>query len=152
MSQKVIAALNEARQRELTAIATYMVQHYEFENSGYGKLGDTIKDIAITEMKHAEKLGERILFLDGSPVTKPEGDISKGLGVLESLKVDVDLEIGAITLYNESAKLCAQENDHVSKALFQELLAEEEEHLDEFQTTIDHINQLGNAYLATLLG
>ena len=66
MSKKVIGLLNEARSRELTAISQYMAQHYELEDSDFGKLASKFKEVAITEMKHAEKLAERILFLKGN--------------------------------------------------------------------------------------
>lgn len=151
MNVKVIGLLNEARKRELHAIAQYMVQHYELEDAGYGKLGDRLKKIAIVEMKHAEELAERILFLGGSPVTKPEGDIKKGLSIPDILKNDISLESDAVKMYNDSARACAEENDHVSKDLFEKLLADEEEHVDEFQKTLDHVEKLGDSYLATLV-
>ena len=78
MSQKVIDLLNEARSREMTAISQYMVQHYELEDSDYGKLASKFKEIAITEMKHAEKLAERILYLKGEPTSKPDASAKKG--------------------------------------------------------------------------
>ncbi len=72
MSQKVFDLLNAARSRELTAISQYMVQHYELEDKDFGKLGKKMKEVAIQEMKHAEALAERILFLKGEPTTKPD--------------------------------------------------------------------------------
>jgi len=151
MSDKVIKALNDGRSREIAAIETYMLQHYELEDAGYGKLAGRMKVIAIQEMKHAEKLAERILFLGGVPTTKPDGKIKQGLDIAESLQVDIELESEAVAMYNASAKLCAEENDIVSKSIFEELLAEEEVHLDEFQNTLNHVKKLGSAYLATLL-
>lgn len=72
MSDKVIELLNAARSSELTAIAQYMAQHYELEDQDFGKLASKFKEIAITEMKHAEKLAERILFLKGTPTSAPD--------------------------------------------------------------------------------
>ena len=78
MSKKVIELLNEARSRELSAITQYMAQHYELEDQDFGKLGKKLKEIGIQEMKHAEALAERILFLKGEPTTKPERRPRKG--------------------------------------------------------------------------
>lgn len=152
MNKKVIAALNEARSRELEAIIQYMAQHYELEDADYGKLAGRMKQIGIQEMKHAEDLAERILFLEGVPTTKPSGEIKKGEDILGMLKTDVALEDGAIKMYNESAKLCSDEGDHISKALFERLLGEEEAHLDEFKNILNHVQKLGDAYIATLTG
>jgi bacterioferritin len=150
MNEKVINILNEARKRELHAIAQYMVQHYELEDQGYGKLGDRVKKIAITEMKHAEELAERILFLGGSPVTKPEGDVKKGLDIPGILKTNIELEANAVKMYNDAANICSEEGDHISKDIFEKLLADEEEHVDEFQKTLDLVEKLGSVYIATL--
>ncbi len=152
MNKKVIAALHEARARELLAISQYMVHHYELEDADFGKLGDKMKKVAIEEMKHAEELGERILFLGGEVTTKPSGEAKKGQAIADMLKTDIELEEGAVKMYNESAKLCAAEGDHISKALFEKLLGEEEVHLDDFQNILNHIQKMGDAYLATLTG
>lgn len=151
MSQKVIDALNRGRERELHAILQYMAEHYELEDAGYGKLGDRIKEIAITEMKHAEDLAERILFLGGTPASKPGGAVKRGLDIPGMTKVNVELEAGAIQMYNDAAKLCAAEGDHVSKDLFETLLRDEEGHFDEFQKTLEHVQKLGDVYITTLV-
>jgi bacterioferritin len=151
MNEKVIGLLNEARARELHAITQYMIQHYEWEDTGYGKLASSIKRIAIQEMKHAEHLAERILFLGGTPSTKPSDTAKKGLAITEHLKANIALESDAVKMYNDSVRVCAEELDNISKALFEELLAEEEPHLDEFLRILDHIEKLGDAYLATLI-
>lgn len=152
MNEKVIRLLNDARARELHAITQYMIQHYEWEDTGYTKLAGSIKRIAIQEMKHAEHLAERILFLGGVPSTKPSDTAKKGLEIAEHLRVDIALEADAVKMYNDSARVCAEELDSISKALFEELLAEEEPHLDEFQRTLNHVEKLGDAYVATLIG
>ncbi|MBM4019466.1 MAG: bacterioferritin [Planctomycetes bacterium] len=151
-AKKVIDLLNEARARELTAILTYMAQHYELESDDYGKLAKVLKTTAIAEMKHAETLAERILFLGGTPVTKPEAEIKRGQKIAEKIATDIALEEGAVKMYNEAAIACAEALDHVSKALFEKLLADEDAHLDMFISIRDHIHQLGDNYLATLTG
>ena len=152
MSQKVSDLLNQARARELTAISQYMTQHYELEDQDFGKLATKLKETGIAEMKHAEKLAERILFLKGEPTTKPDGVAKKGQQISEMLKTDIGLEAEAIRMYNEASVICAAEKDNISKKVFEELLKDEEEHLDMFQNIKDHVDKLGAAYLATLAG
>jgi bacterioferritin len=152
MSQKVIDLLNKARSRELTAISQYMAQHYELEDQDFGKLASKIKEIAIQEMKHAEKLAERILFLKGEPTSKPDGGTKKGQKIPDMLATDITLESQAIKMYNEASVTCAAEKDQISKELFEELLKDEEVHLNTFENIKSHIDKLGAAYLATLAG
>jgi len=152
MSQKVIDLLNAARSRELTAISQYMIQHYELEDSDFGKLAKKMKEIAIQEMKHAEAFAERILFLKGTPTSKPDGEAKKGQTIEAMLATDIGLENQAIKMYNEAAEVCAQEKDQISKQLFEKILGEEEDHLNFFDNTKDHVDKLGGTYLATLTG
>ena len=152
MSQKVIDLLNKGRSRELTAISQYMSQHYELEDTDFGKLASKFKEIAITEMKHAEKLAERILFLNGEPTSKPDALPKKGQKVSEMLNTNMALEAGAMKMYNEAAMVCAAEKDQISKELFEELLKDEEDHFNYFENVKDHIDKLGAPYLATLVG
>ncbi len=152
MSKKVIDLLNAARSRELTAITQYMAQHYELEDQDYGKLAKKLKEIGIQEMKHAEALAERILFLNGEPTTKPDGVTKKGQSIAEMLKTDMALETTAIKMYNEAAVVCAAEKDQISKQLFEKLLGEEEGHFNDFENIKDHLEKMGDAYLATLAG
>ena len=152
MNKKVIDLLNQARARELGAITQYMAQHYELEDKDFGKLATKLKETAIVEMKHAEKLAERILFLKGVPTSKPEGTPKKGQEIPDMLVTDMGLESEAIKMYNEASVICASEKDQISKDLFEELLKDEEGHLDFFDTTKDHIDKLGASYLATLTG
>ncbi len=147
---KVIEVLNKAREQELFAIQQYMLHHYELEDQDYGKLADYLKKIAIVEMRHAEMLAERILFLEGEPVTKPPGQIQRGQDIAELVKNDLELEYGAIRNYNEYAKVCEAEGDNASKQLFQELLLQEEGHADDFEDVSDHLAKLGNDYIAGL--
>ncbi len=152
MNQKIIDLLNQARSRELSAITQYMAQHYELEDTDYGKLGKKLKEIGIQEMKHAEALAERILFLNGTPTSKPDDTAKKGQKIEEMLTTDIALETQAIKMYNEAAVVCEQEKDQVSKQLFEKLLAEEEGHFDDFDNIKAHVEKMGSAYLATLVG
>jgi bacterioferritin len=150
--EKVIEMLNEARASELTAILQYMAHHYELEDADFGGLARILKATAIAEMKHAEALAERILFLCGQPVTKPDQQVRRGMKIGDLLDADVALEEGAVVMYNHHAVACAEAGDQVSKDLFEKLLADEEGHLDEFQNLRDHVKELGAAFLATLTG
>ena len=152
MSKKVIDLLNQARSRELTAISQYMEQHYELEDQDFGKLGSKLKEIAIQEMKHAEKLAERILYLKGEPTSKPDGVAKKSQKIQEMLTTDIGLETQAIKMYNEAVLVCQSEKDQKSKDIFESLLGDEEEHLNYFENTKDHVDKLGAAYIATLTG
>ena len=152
MSKKVIDLLNEARARELSAITQYMAQHYELEDQDYGKLAKILKEIGIQEMKHAEALAERILFLKGVPTSKPDAVAKKNEDITGMLATDIALETQAIKMYNEAAGVCAQEKDQISKQLFEKLLGEEEEHLNQFENIKHHVEKLGAAYIATLAG
>jgi bacterioferritin len=150
MSKKVIDLLNAARSRELTAIIQYMAQHYELEDKDFGKLAKKMKEIAIQEMKHAEALAERILFLKGVPTTKPDSEIQKGQDIEAMLATNIKLESSAVKMYNEASLVCAAEKDQISKQLFEKLLGEEEDHLNFFENTEDHVEKLGAAYMVTL--
>jgi len=152
MSQKVIDLLNKARSRELTAISQYMAQHYELEDSDFGKLASKFKEIGIAEMKHAEKLAERILFLKGEPTSKPDGVAKKGQKIAEMLNTNMALESAAMKMYNEAAMVCAAEKDQISKEVFEDLLKDEEDHFNYFENVKDHLDKLGASYLATLVG
>ena len=152
MSKKVIDLLNAARSRELGAITQYMAQHYELEDQDYGKLAKKLKEIGIQEMKHAEALAERILFLKGEPTTKPDSVAKKGQSIADMLKTDMALESAAIKMYNEAAVICAAEKHQISKQLFEKLLGEEEGHFNDFENVKDHLEKMGDAYLATLAG
>ena len=152
MIQTVIDLLNEARLRELEAIDQYMIHHDELENKDFGKLASKIKEIAIAEMKHAEKLAERILFLKGEPISETGCNSKKGQEIPEMLATDMVLERRAVKMYSEAAVICGSEKDQKSKDLFEELLGDEEGHLNFFENVKDHVDNLGAAYIATLTG
>ncbi len=150
--EKVIELLNEARASELTAILQYMSQHYELEDQDFGKPALMLKTTGIDEMRHAEAFADRILFLGGTPTSVPDGQTAKGQEIEEILAYDMGLETGAIEMYNHHAQACGELGDQISKALFERILAEEEAHFDQFDNVHGHIEKLGAAYLATLVG
>jgi bacterioferritin len=152
MNEKVIELLNQARSAELGAISQYMIHHYELEDQDFGKLAARIKEVAIVEMKHAEKLAERILFLHGVPTSKPDLVPQKGQSIPEILATDESLERKAVAMYNEAAALCADQRDQKSKDLFEDLVADEEGHLSLFENFKNHVEKLGPSYLVTLTG
>jgi bacterioferritin len=150
--QVAIDWLNKGRARELTAIWTYMAQHYELEDGDVGKLADTVKEVGIQEMKHAEDFAERILYLGGEPTSRPDAEIKKGMSIPEMLQADVALENQAVAMYNAAARACEEAGDHATAEIFIRILAEEESHVDLLSNISDHLARHGDAYLATLLG
>ncbi|MFA5189545.1 MAG: ferritin-like domain-containing protein [Verrucomicrobiia bacterium] len=150
--QTVINVLNKARASELAAILQYMSQHYELADSDYGQFAQQLKLIAIDEMRHAEMLAERILILGGTPTSQPDMPAKKKMPVLEIMKHDAELEEVAVRDYNEAHQVCRDSRDSLSAKLFEQLVTEEQIHLDHFQDIIGHIEELGSAYLATQVG
>ena len=139
---KVIEQLNHALREELTAINQYFIHAEMCENWGYDRLSKYVKKQSIDEMKHAEALIERVLFLDGSPSMEPLA-LSIGKSVKEMFASDLKLEIGAVAMYNESARIAAEEKDLGSRDLFIKLLKDEEEHADWLETQLHLIEDLG---------
>ena len=139
---KVIEQLNRALREELTAINQYFVHAEMCENWGYGKLSRYIKKQSIDEMKHAEKLMERILFLDGSPSMEPLA-LHIGKDVRGMIESDLNLEIDAVAMYNEAVRIASENKDHGSRDLFVVLLKDEEEHVDWLEAQMHQIAQLG---------
>jgi len=148
----VVDMLNRGRARELSAILQYMAQHYELENQDFGKLAKVLKKTAIQEMKHAESFGERILFLGGVPTTKPDAEAKKGQSIAQICATGMTLEDEAAKMYNAAAVACSEAGDHVTKSLFERILAEEEDHFDMFRQIKEHVETLGTEYIATLTG
>ena len=140
---KVIAELNAALKEELTAINQYFLHAEMCENWKYDKLGSFIKKQSIDEMKHAEALIERILFLDGSPSLTELLRLSVGSNVKEQLESDLKLEIDAVGMYNKSIKVARDEGDNASRELFERLLKDEESHVDWLETQLHQIKEIG---------
>ena len=140
---KVIAALNEALREELTAINQYFLHAEMCENWHYSRLGDYIKKQSIDEMRHAESIIERLLFLDGVPdMTKPM-QLTIGKNVREQLESDLKLEVAAVAMYNKFVKISRDEGDNASRELFERLLKNEEEHVDWLEAQLHQIAEIG---------
>ena len=140
---KVIAALNEALKEELTAINQYFLHAEMCENWYYEKLGDFIKKQSIDEMKHAEVLIERILFLDGTPNLTELMKLTVGKNVKEQIESDLTLEIDAVAMYNRAIQIARDEGDNASRELFERLLKDEEDHVDWLEAQIYQIGEIG---------
>ncbi|HLO17593.1 MAG TPA: bacterioferritin [Anaerolineales bacterium] len=142
-NEKIIALLNEFLADELTAISQYMVHSEMCANWNYKKLHEAAEKRAIDEMKHAEKLIARILFLEGQPIVNQLNKINIGSAVDAQLKHDLDAETGAIKGYNDGIRLCLELGDNGSRELIDANLHDEEEHLDWLEAQLDQINQMG---------
>jgi bacterioferritin len=151
-NDKVIAKLNEALREELTAINQYFVHAEMCHNWGYHRLGNYIKKQSIGEMKHAEELLERILFLDGTPSMQPL-PLKIGADVKAQIQNDLKLEVNATKMYNDAVQLARDNGDNASAELFERLLKDEEEHVDFLEAQVHQIGQLGyERYLGQQLG
>src|ERR1017187_5225853 len=146
---KVIAALNEALKEELTAINQYFLHAEMCENWHYDRLGSYIKKQSIDEMKHAEALIERILFLDETPSMTEPMQLTIGKNVKEQLASDLKLEIEAVGFYNRAVQISREEADNASRELFERLLKDEEELVDWLEAQLHQIHEIGyERYLA----
>jgi bacterioferritin len=149
---KVLQYLNEVLTGELTAINQYFLHSELCEHWGYGKLHKYIRKESIDEMKHAEKLMHRILMLDGLPNVQRLGTVRIGQTVPEQLKVDLETEMEAVTRLNAAIPYCRSVNDNGTAELFEEILVEEEAHIDWIETQLEAIKQVGEQnYLAQQL-
>jgi len=142
-NSKVISALQEALREELTAINQYFLHAEMCENWHYSKLGDFIKKQSIDEMKHAEELIERILFLDGTPSLTEPMRLTIGKDVRSQLQSDLQLELSAVTLYNKAVKTSQEQGDNASRELFERLLRDEEKHVDWLEAQLHQIEEIG---------
>jgi bacterioferritin len=140
---KVVAALNEALKEELTAINQYFLHAEMCENWHYDKLADYIKKQSIDEMKHADVLIERILFLDATPNMTELLKLTVGRNVREQIESDLKLEIGAVAMYNRDIQIAREEGDNVSRELFERLLKDEEDHVDWLEAQVHQMTELG---------
>jgi len=139
---KVLEQLNRALREELTAINQYFVHAEMCENWGYDKLSRYIKKQSIGEMKHAESLMERILFLDGTPSMEPLA-LSIGGNVKDMIQSDLKLETEAVAMYNEAVQLAVEHKDNGSRDLFVVLLKDEEDHVDWLEAQMHQIGEVG---------
>jgi len=147
MKTKVIDLLNKAVAEELYAINQYMYFHFHCDDQGYDILAALFKKIAIDEMKHLEEFAERILFLKGEVNMIPSSDVKKITNVKEMLELSRKLENEAMEDYNKMAIECANNNDAVTKTIFEEIIKEEEKHFDQFDIEVENIIKFGDNYL-----
>jgi len=149
---KVIEFLNKALYNELTAINQYFLHAKMLKNWGLKELAEHEYHESIDEMKHADKLSERILFLDGLPNFQALGRLRIGENPLEVLRADLALELDAVPLLREAIAHCETVNDYVSRKLFADILESEEEHVDWIETQLSLIERIGEPnYLAQQL-
>ncbi len=142
-SQKVINALNDVLTKELTAINQYFLHARMLQDWGLEKLGKLEYKASIDEMKHADELIKRILFLEGLPNVQKLSKVRIGQNVKEILEADLAVENEAVPALKDHIKLCEDEADYVSRDLFTEILASEEEHVDWLETQLDLLNKIG---------
>jgi bacterioferritin len=149
---KVLSELNNALREELTAINQYFLHAEMCENWGYKRLSEYIKKQSIGEMKHAEVLIERILFLDGSPSMLPL-ELTVGGSVKAMIESDLALEVSAVKQYNRSVQIATEEGDNGSRDLLVQLLKDEEGHVDWLEAQVHQIKELGyERYLTQQMG
>jgi bacterioferritin len=139
---QVIKQLNLALREELTAINQYFLHAEMCHNWGYHGLGDFIKKQSIDEMKHAEELIERILFLDATPNMEPM-ELSVGQSVKAQLEADLKLEVNACAMYNKAVQIAREQGDDQSRELFSKLLKDEETHVDWLEAQLHLIKEMG---------
>lgn len=139
----VIELLNGVLTAELTAINQYFIHAKMCENWGYMRLFEKIRAESIDEMKHADEIISRILFLEGVPNLQRLGKVNVGQNVKEQFELDLALEYEAIPRLNEGIKLCRELGDHGSEALLTKILVSEEEHADWIESQLEQIEQLG---------
>jgi bacterioferritin len=142
-NEKVIVALNELLADELTAINQYMVHSEMCSNWGFERLHKSLEKRAIDEMKHAEKLIARILFLEGRPTVSKLNPIVIGPDVATQLSNDREAEAGAIQAYNAAIRLCVENSDNGTRELLESILKDEERHIDWVETQLDQIQLIG---------
>ncbi|MDO8845840.1 MAG: bacterioferritin [Methylicorpusculum sp.] len=140
---KVIEFLNKALENELTAINQYFLHARMYKNWGFSKLNEKEYHESIDEMKHADRLIERLLFLEGLPNLQNLGKLLIGENPQEMLSCDLKLEYQAVPLLKEAIIYCETVKDFISRELFEAILESEEEHIDWLETQLELIEQIG---------
>jgi bacterioferritin len=148
MYEKSIELLNRAVADELSAVHQYMYFHFHCDDQGYDLLAALFKKTAIEEMGHVEALAERVLFLKGDVEMKASGEVQQVHGVDQMLKIARQMEEDSAKEYNLWANECSANADAVSKKLFEDLVADEERHYDQYDVEMDNIAKFGDRYLA----
>jgi bacterioferritin len=146
--EKSITLLNKAVGDELSAVHQYMYFHFHCDDQGYDLLANLFRRSAIDEMMHVEHLAERILFLKGQVELKASAEVQKIHQVKDMLTKACEMEMAAVKDYNTWANECAQNADSVTKKIFEELVGDEEQHYDQFDTELENIQKFGESYLA----
>jgi bacterioferritin len=142
-NDRVIQLLNEVLTHELTSINQYFIHARMCENWGYERLWKKIRAESIDEMKHADKLIERVLYLDGLPNLQRLGKINVGQTVLEQLRLDLDVEKAAVKMLNDGIDLCRELSDSGSRELLEHILVAEEEHANWLEAQLELVAQVG---------
>lgn len=150
--KNVIEVLNKARAMELQAIHQYMNQHYNLDDKDYGEMAAKVKLIAIDEMRHAEMFAERVKELGGEPVVAYDGSVEKGQEVQRVFEFDANQEDDTIDAYNQFLLVCRENGDSISMKLFETIIDEEQIHFNYFDNVSEHIEKLGDVYLAQIAG
>ena len=140
---EIVALLNEVLGGELVAISQYFVHAKMCKNWGYDRLASKIRSESIEEMRHAEELTDRILFLEGVPNFQKLGKLNIGENVKEQFESDLALEMRAHKVLNDGIELCRQKGDNASEALLRKILVNEEDHIDWIETQLDVIQRVG---------
>ena len=152
-SQEILVHLNQALKSELTAINQYFLHAKMFEDWGMGRLAAKERQESIDEMKHADALIERILFLEGLPNLQDIGSLRVGQNTREMLECDLALEMDALPILREAVAFAEGAGDYVSRALFQDILDAEEEHVDWLETQLALIGKVGiENYIQSQMG
>jgi len=152
-NEKLLETLNSLLADELTAISQYMVHSEMCADWGYGKLHEHFEKRAIDEMKHAEKLIGRILFLEGRPVVSKLGKMTIGATVPKQLEGDLGLEMGAVKAYNGAIALAVKVADNATRDILQDILEDEDRHIDGIEEKQDQLQQMGEQiFLSTQVG
>ena len=142
-NEKIIERLNALLADELTAISQYMVHSEMCANWGYEHLHKAVEKRAIDEMKHAEKLIGRVIFLEGKPIVSDLNKINIGPEVEAQIKNDWAAEDGAVKAYNDGIRLAVEVGDNGTRELLESILKDEEDHIDWIEAQLDQINQMG---------
>ena len=148
MHKKSVELLNQAVGDELAAVHQYMYWHFHCDDQGFDLLAGLFKRTAIEEMVHIERLAERILFLKGDVEMTASGPVQKEQDVEKMLKMAAGMEEKSAEDYNRMALECSQNADSQSKQLFEELVADEERHFDQYDTELENMARFGKEYLA----
>ncbi|NOC43861.1 MULTISPECIES: bacterioferritin [Ruegeria] len=147
---KVIEYLNKSLRHELTAVSQYWLHYRLQEDWGLGHMAKKSREESIEEMGHADKLIERIIFLEGHPNLQKLDPLRIGQTPKETLECDLAAEIDARALYKEAREYCREAGDFVSMSLFEQLMSDEEGHIDFLETQLDLYERIGEANYAQL--